>query len=227
MDNPSVGALDFLFPKMCFGCRRGGVYICENCLSKVKKIKPFCPVCEKASIDGLTHVRCQTPQSLDGLTSVWRYEGVIRKAIIELKFRFVEEVARELANLCVQNLNDIYHLSHVSLVPIPLHRSRKNWRGFNQSASVGGLVAKKMGWDFAADLLIRKHSRQSQTELDKKERKTNVKGVFALNPNHLVPSTQSLILFDDVWTTGSTLKEAGKVLKRNGAKSVWGLTVAS
>jgi len=226
-----MGLVDFIFPKMCFGCRREGIYICENCLSKVKKVKPFCPVCKKASIDGLTHVRCKTPQSLDGLVSIWKYEGVIRKAILELKYKFVEEVAKELSELCLLEVKKrITPLGRerVILVPIPLHRTRQNWRGFNQSASVGGLVAKKMMWNFAADLLIRKHSRQSQTELDKEDRKINIRGVFSLNPHNssfIIPD--SIVLFDDVWTTGSTMKEACKVLRRNGAQKVWGLTICS
>lgn len=221
-----MGIIDLLFPKICLGCGAGGVYICDDCLTKVQKIMPFCPVCEKASIDGMTHAKCKTKLSLDGLTSLWRYEGVIRKSVLNLKYRFAYDIANELSIRCVENLNEIYHLSHATLVPIPLHKSRQKWRGFNQSEKVGELVARQMGWDFAPELLIRKESRKSQTELDRDERKENVKGVFSLNPSYQLHAT-SYLLFDDVWTTGSTMKEACKVLKRNGAKSVWGLTIAS
>jgi predicted amidophosphoribosyltransferase len=127
------------------------------------------------------------------------------------------------------------------LVPIPLHSSRYRWRGFNQSASVGKYLAAKMGWDFVPDLLIRSGKTTPQVGLNKDERKDNVKSAFVINPIYLQPAGEtpagvhyssfivhnSIVLFDDVWTTGATMREAGKVLKMNGAKKVWGITIAN
>jgi ComF family protein len=222
-----VDLLDLIFPRNCLVCGKGNSYICLSCLSKVKTIKSFCPVCKKSSIDGMTHSGCKTPLGLDGLISVWRYEGVIRKAILTLKYRFGFDIAKELSLLSAKNLNNIYHLSNSTLVPIPLHKSRERWRGFNQSEKLGKIIASELGLQFISDLLIKKVPTKSQTELKKGDRAQNVQGVFALNPNFLLPSAKCLVLFDDVWTTGSTMKEACKVLKRAGIKNVWGLTIAS
>ena len=115
------------------------------------------------------------------------------------------------------------------LIPIPLYWHRKNWRGFNQVEEVGKIVAERIGWGFSSDILIRKAHRRPQTELKGDKRRKNIRGVFSFNSDYRLLKTENrpLILFDDVYTTGSTLKETGKVLKRNGAKSVWGLTLAT
>jgi competence protein ComFC len=88
------------------------------------------------------------------------------------------------------------------------------------------LVAEKMGWKFIPDLLIKKKSTTSQVELSVGERKQNLSGVFSISPNILISQYPNIILFDDVFTTGSTLKEATNVLKRFGVKQVWGMTLA-
>jgi competence protein ComFC len=217
--------LSYIFPKKCLECGREGKYICDSCLRKVTYQKPICPVCERASIDGFTHVGCKTPQSLDGLVAPFRYEGVVRKAILALKYKFASEVATELAGvLCPFFHNSLFMIG--TLVPIPLHWHRENWRGFNQSAEVGKLVAAKMNWKSAPDLLVRKKITTPQVELDSKKRLENVRGVFSLNPNYCLVPNAYCLLFDDVWTTGATMKEACKVLKRHGVKKVWGVAIA-
>src|SRR3990170_8539992 len=221
---------DLIFPKSCLNCGREGRYICQLCVSKVVFHKQLCPYCGKASLDGVTHVICHKKNRLNGAFSVWSYQGVIRTAIIKLKYKFAWEVANELADYMVLYLKKQPVFPRTSiLAPIPLYFLKENFRGFNQSEVVGELLARKMGWDFNSDILIRKRFRRPQTELKGKERRKNIKGVFSLNPNYRLtdpPINRSLILFDDVYTTGSTLKEAVKVLKRSGAKEVWGLTIA-
>ena len=91
--------IDTLFPKECLGCGRLGGYLCQDCAFKLKRTKATCPVCEKPSIDGMTHIKCKKPQNLDGLMSVWAYEGVAKKIIKALKFRFAKEISYELADL--------------------------------------------------------------------------------------------------------------------------------
>lgn len=224
-----MSILDFIFPKKCLGCGREGNYLCFKCLSEQTSIKQICPGCYKPSIDGLTHVRCKRKLSLDGLTSTWEYEGVVRKAILTMKYKYAFDIAGEFAKAAAGRLRNepVFSKNGKLLVPIPAHQLRKNWRGFNQSEEIGKLLAKNMGWQFIPDLLIKRKPTVSQTELKGKERRKNLKGVFTLNSNYsLVPSAYSLVLFDDVLTTGSTLKEACKVLKRSGFYSVWGLTLA-
>jgi predicted amidophosphoribosyltransferase len=83
-----------------------------------------------------------------------------------------------------------------------------------------------MGWKFIPDLLIKNKSTASQVELKGDDRRQNLHGVFSLNPSYILSTIPNILLFDDVFTTGSTLREAAKVLKRAGVEKVWGLTIA-
>jgi ComF family protein len=225
-----MNLLDFIFPKNCLGCGKEEVYICRKCISKVDKPGLVCPECEKPSVDGFTHIRCQKKYGINGLISVWNYDGVVRKAILALKYKYATEIVNELANYLVTKLEDektIFRESAV-LAPIPLHWYRENSRGFNQSEEIGKALAKKMGWRFISDLLIRKKYKAPQVTLKGDQRAKNIKGAFSLNSDYRLPviGYRPVILFDDVFTTGSTLKEAAKVLRRGGCGNVWGLTAA-
>lgn len=225
-----MGILDFVFPKTCLECKKEGKYICSSCVLKVRILKPVCPYCEKASIDGFTHSKCAKKYGLDGLTSIWDYEGVIRKAILSLKYKYSTEVGKELTNVYIQKtLTGFLPVKESILAPIPLHWYKENMRGFNQSEEIGKLISREMGWGFNPDLLVKKKSTVSQTKLTVEERKKNLSDVFAIDPRYSstdLPNYSSIVIFDDVFTTGSTLKEAAKVLKHAGVKKVWGMTIA-
>ena len=220
--------LDLIFPKICLECKKQGKYICDKCLSKLPSVKQICPVCNKPSIDGFTHPKCLKPQSLDGLIILWPYKGVVRRAIISLKYKFVKEISSELSKLILEKTKDLFLLKNKDLVltTVPLFWIRKNLRGYNQVDEIAKTLADNYGFKFYSDLLIRKKHKDPQVTLSKKERANNVRGVFSFNPNYKLLITNSkFLLVDDVYTTGSTLKEAGKVLKRSRVREVWGLTV--
>ena len=112
------------------------------------------------------------------------------------------------------------------LIPVPLHPRRERWRGFNQSELLGKKLANHFGWQVKTDILSRQRYTQPQMSLKGQERKTNIIKAFKVNsPLSDLIFSSPLIVFDDVWTTGSTLKEAGKALKMAGFKNVWGLTI--
>ncbi len=222
-----MALLDILFPISCLECGKAGKYLCSDCLSKVPKARLFCLECHKSSIDGATHSKCRKKRSVDFAYSPWDYGGVVRKAILKLKYNFAYKIAEELAEKFVGEIKKLPILPKDSvLVPVPLYRSRKNWRGFNQAEEMGKIIAEKMGWKYESDVLVRNKKTTPQTELKGKERSTNLLGAFACDTKYVIHNT-SYILFDDVLTTGSTLKECCKVLKCKGIKTVWGLTIAA
>jgi ComF family protein len=141
-------------------------------------------------------------------------------------------LADELAAVCVKKLNPITKLNLIPftlnpiLVPIPLYRSRQNWRGFNQSELIGEKLAKQLGWKFVPDLLIRNKNTIPQVGLRGSVRRSNLSGVFSVNPDCVLSTLYSVLLFDDVFTTGSTIDEAKKVLKVAGFKNIKSLTIA-
>ena len=151
----------------------------------------------------------------------------MRKAIAGMKYKFALEIAKELSNHAAKELKkkELAFPKNSVLVPIPLYWHRQNWRGFNQSEEIGKLIAEELGWGFDKDLLVRKASKKPQANLDREKRQSNIKGVFCLNkpPDENI----QIILFDDVWTTGSTVKEAARVLKEAGVKRVNCLTLTS
>lgn len=186
-----MGVIDLIFPKKCLECGTPGKYICEECVKKVPA---------------------------GGPNSIWKYQGVVRKAIIALKYKFATEIVDELISYI--NLPP----SHQTLVPIPSHWYKQNLRGFNQTELLGEKLATKMGWKFIPDLLIKKKFTSPQVGLKSNIRKNNLTGAFTLNPKYKIQD--NYLLFDDVLTTGSTLKEARNVLISDGAKEVSHLTIA-
>jgi len=225
-----VGIADLVFPKKCLVCKSTGDYVCRKCLARVSKVEFVCVGCFRPSIDGMTHQKCKKPHGMDAMISIWSYKGVIRSALKTLKYKYVSEIAGELANQIIAEFaaGSIVFPRKILLVPIPLSRSRENWRGFNQAQMLGKLLAQKMKWGYA-DLLVRTKNTRTQTGLDKKSRQKNVKGIFAVNNDYLsktLAKDYNVLILDDVWTTGATMKEATKVLKRNKIPVVWGLTVA-
>lgn len=223
-----MGILDFLFPRRCVSCGRLGKYICPKCSSIIQIIESqVCPVCERPAIKGATHPGCKTRYSLDGLTSIWVYEGPIKKAIKELKYQFVTDLAKELISLTPSRWpNRLLEGECYVLTSVPLHWWRQCWRGFNQAEILGKMMAEKLGIKFVPELLVREKSTRPQVELRGKQRRENIADAFSVSPNILVSSYPSILLFDDVWTTGATLRTCGNILKRAGAKMVWGLTLA-
>lgn len=221
--------LDLIFPKECLECKRKGKYICDKCLNKLPSVKQVCSMCQKPSIDGFTHPKCLKPQSMDGLCSLWPYKGVIRQAIIFLKYKYVKEISNELSILVLEKTKGLFLFKQGKgiITTVSLFWIRKNLRGYNQVDDIAKSIAKDVGFDFYSDLLLRKKHKDSQVSLSKEERTKNVQGVFRLNPNYKpIIKDAFIVIVDDVYTTGSTLKEATKVLKRSEAREVWGLVVA-
>jgi ComF family protein len=170
---------------------------------------------------------------LDGLWSFGAFEGVLRKSIQKLKYRWVTEHADILMDQVIEYLaisSPEFFLQIKrdrgigwAIVPVPLHWQRQNWRGFNQAALIAKKLAKSFGLPYL-ELLKRTKNTTSQTTYDAATRRLNIKNAFSLNIS--ISQYPNILLIDDVWTTGSTLQECCYVLKKNGVKKVWGLTLA-
>ncbi len=227
----NLSILDLLFPKRCVSCGRLGSYICTKCFSQIEFIeKPVCPVCQRQAIGGKTHPGCQGRYRLDGLVIACKYRGPVKKAIQKMKYKWIFDVGEVLINFLTDSLWKFDLPASYILVPIPLHPRRKKWRGFNQSE----LLAKILGGSFGVDvcnLLVRTLEGSTQVGLDRESRKENVKGAFAPRFAQSKSSSfniegKNIILVDDVYTSGATMAECAKVLKKAGAKEVWAMAVA-
>lgn len=218
-----MNLFDFIFPKHCLSCSRFGKYFCNSCVSTIRTIgvnEAICPVCGRRAFGGMTHPGCKTAHSLDGLTGFFHYDGIVKAAVKSLKYRRVSDLAQEFVSL-VPTVDFVDSI----LVPIPLHSSRFRDRGFNQAEVLGRILAVRLNISMRTDILRRVIATTPQVEMkDRKDRLKNMKNVFSHDSKFMIHD--SIILFDDVFTTGATMRAAGESLKRAGAKSVWAVTMA-
>ncbi len=111
------------------------------------------------------------------------------------------------------------------IVPVPLHPKRLRWRGFNQSVLLGRELSRAFDLPLDPFVLKRKVETPPQTQLSEEERHKNVRGAFLMNPEKSIEN-RSVLLLDDVYTSGATVNECSRCLKRAGANEVYVLTLA-
>ena len=227
--------LDMVFPKECLSCGREGEWLCADCFAGLKIEKnDRCLFCGFPSPLGRTCPVCSCNFYLDGIFSPGDYGNpVIAELIKKMKYGFVQEISLILANFMVLFVDKLNKSSGFEvggiigrdalIIPVPLHKRRMKWRGFNQAEAIAGKFAASLGMDMDNSSLTRIVYRQPQVKLKGEKRRENVKGNFYLNGN---VAGKNIILVDDVVTTGSTLNECARVLKEGGALTVFGLTAA-
>jgi competence protein ComFC len=230
-----VSLLDLIFPKYCVNCRKIGDYICPNCFAFLSfDFSMICLICNKGSIDGLTHPGCKTKYAIDGVFCAVSYKKMVKKLIYNFKYKpYLTDLRKSLVELFYESIiqQEIFQKAYEFppaggpiLVPIPLHQRKLKQRGYNHSELLGQGLAEKLNLKLV-DAMQRIKETKSQFGLNLKERKENLKNAFVLSSKFKVQGP-NVFLVDDILTTGSTLSEAAKILKKNGAKKVWGLVFA-
>lgn len=221
--------LDLIFPKICVNCGKFGKYVCQNCEVGLWEEEQICPICSRSSRYGLRHAYCHNAYGLDGLTCFWAYEGVARKIITKAKYKSLFELLSELIVKSNSERVEFTGLekfleSKPMIVPVPLSPSRERWRGFNQAKIITDLVGREWRLE-GRDLLMRIKDSGQQVGRTRQERLDTVINSFQISKfKFQIP--QAILLVDDVWTTGATMSECCKVLKKSGVKQVWGLVLA-
>ena len=209
--------LDFLFPRQCLNCGKSGYYFCPSCLEKQITNSPI--------------ISTKNP-ILEGHLSLFKYNDLIKKIITEIKYDFVTDIIDSFtdtsSNLIKNNFSHLlnyWQQNKFTLIPIPLHYRRQNWRGFNQSALLGQLLAQKLNLSFSDQILTRTKNTHTQAKLTSKiDKKANLSDAFSCT-DQKIPS--NIILFDDVSTTFSTLNSAFQTLSKYGSPShFWFLTLS-
>lgn len=224
-----------LYPPHCEGCASEtstGEYLCGACQKKAKRIEPpFCATCSQpfeGAIDGtFSCANClQRPFHFECAVSAYRSRGIVRDLIHRFKYHSDYRLRHPLADWLGESLHDARIVSHPFdfFVPVPLHATRRREREFNQAEVLARLLEKKTGRP-AFDCLRRIRNTPTQTRFDRNERMENLRNAFELRKNASVQG-KHLLLIDDVLTTGSTVDECSRVLRRAGAASVRVITVA-
>lgn len=197
--------------------------MCPACSRQVLFLKQQnCYRCSKLSPRGKTCERCRAHTDIFGVVVAAHFGiGPVRELIHEFKYDKLTELANVLGKVLVFAARR-NGLENVTVVPVPLHPKRLSERGFNQAQLLGKRVARDTSWPLS-NLLCRSRATKTQTNLTREQRRTNVSGAFVCRGD---VAGKDILLVDDVITTGATLEECAKVLKRAGARRVQALVVA-
>ncbi|MGI6373998.1 MAG: ComF family protein [Patescibacteria group bacterium] len=214
--------LDLILPLECLNCRQEGCYFCDACFNKLSYLPPASQV---RLSQGLIS------DQLDNLIIIGHYEQdpLLKRLIIYYKYRFLAPLSLILGKYLVSALKKYPQLiaplasKSVLLIPLPLSSRRQAWRGFSQTQLLAEILSETYGWQLSGQLKRPRH-RPPQAKLKREQRLENVANVFTWTGESLAGKT--IILLDDVITTGATLNEASRILREQGALAVWGLVVA-
>jgi len=217
--------LNLLYPPHCVVCERGGAWLCADCTADVALLPaPWCPHCGRPTNAPQLCAACRAqPSYLMGIRSVGYYATPLREAVHALKYEGVRVLAEPLAELLMAFWSRSA-LPVSVIVPVPLHRSRSRYRGYNQAMLLARAFGRRAGMPVVAECLVRSRATRSQVGLNAEERRANVRDAFVCNNEAL--RGERVLLMDDVFTTGATLEACAQALLEGGAVGVWALTLA-
>jgi ComF family protein len=219
-------ALDAVFPRRCLGCGAAGAFLCARCLATAPRATPRrCPTCWMPS-DGPDTLcwRCrERPPHFEAARCPFIFEGTAREAVNTLKYRGLSALAAGMAAPMAECLRQ-WAPSVKAIVPVPLVGRRRRLRGYNQSELLARELSRLTGLPLASRALVRRRSTTPQARsADEAARRRNVAEAFALG---VEPVAGSLLLVDDVLTSGATLDACARVLRAGGPGPVFALTFA-
>ena len=230
------GSVDLVFPPRCPACarRRARPSLCHICLANIPRVhSPLCPTC------GVPFHGCGPDHECSGCLTKRRYfnraracavyggiigaDNPLALALHRYKYgcdvTLAPTLGKFLADYCPLTVD------HDLLVPVPLHINRLRWRGFNQALLLAKPLAKHCSAQLHPFVLCRTRATQPQVGLGEAERRSNIAGAFAVRDAALVRN-RSVLLLDDVYTTGATVNECARTLRRAGARQVDVLVLA-
>lgn len=223
------GLLDLIYPPKCLVCQTlNPLYLCESCISKIEPVpKPYCPTCGHPLRDAACHNCAGRPRSFHAARAVGSFEGVLREAVHEFKYKGARVLADPLADLLLRFLSDASRFNWRKadcIAPVPIHPIRRRLRGYNQSELLARRLGELTGLPLVNAAVRTRHTRP-QVELSGDERRANVKGAFGV-PDPSLVKDRTILLVDDVATTCSTIYECSLSLLSAGASRVYVVCLA-
>ena len=216
--------LDLLFPPRCAGCGIPGTVWCATCDDRLIKLRArICPLCGgRLPRSGICR-NCSTNPLPLPVRSYALYEGPLTRALLQLKYRPNRRLAETMA-VWLTSLFQREGWSASMGVAVPLAVSRLRQRGYNQVTLIASALARMLELPYDAKALRRIRDTPSQVGLNPTERWNNVSGAFRSYLSN--GSSQTVLLVDDLFTTGATMAACAAALKASGVKNLMGLTVA-
>ena len=218
-------AVNALFPRFCVHCGGEGGALCTTCKEAYWPPRRLaaCPFCNQPGT-GATCSTCQERNYLDGVVSLWPYaDSTFREALLNWKYygdmsywRVIEHWLRALLPM------QTWPCLAKQIVPLPLHKRRERWRGFNQADLIARTLAETFDWEINP-CLTRVAATAGQAKTHSARREVGDLD-YAFAAKGAIPN--AVWLCDDVFTSGATLDAAARALKEAGALQVWGFTLA-
>ncbi len=210
----SETAITFLYPAECRVCKEflGATsipYICNNCWQDIQFLEaPWCDICGTPGINGLCEACATAPPRYGKLRTLAFYQTTLQQAIHFFKFEKKKVFARPLTELINAHMpSDCNIAEYDFILPVPIHKKRLRERGFNQATLLANGIAKTAGVPVLTDTLVRHRHTVAQSSLDREARQQNLIDAFEIrNPD--IIRDKRLLVFDDVFTTGATIREA-------------------
>jgi len=221
--------LDLVFPPACALClapleMSAEGLLCPGCRDELVDCRPACPRCGSSGLipdpaGGCP--RCNDQRlHFDAVVRLGTYDGPLRTAVLRTKRPAERGLAIALGELLVATrAGDCQSVRPEAIVPVPMHWSRRMWRGVNSPHTIAERLARHLGLPLAAHLLVRRRRTAPQASLSAARRVTNVRGAFRAG-RHGDLAGARLLVVDDVMTTGATVNEAAKTLRQAGAASI-------
>lgn len=212
--------LDIFFPNRCPSCQKVIVWnelVCKDCMYELY-----------FSDDPFSASEKITQNSMVNICTVFRYKGNAVPAIYNLKLRKMFNLAEMSAEYFAESLSNEGVLDRIDAVTfVPMSRKKKRDRGYNQSEKFAEILAKRLGKPIIKNLILHKDTLIEQHKLTYIQRQENVGKVYEIHPEHSDISGKTLLLCDDVITTGATMNQCAGLLVSMGAKSVYGAAICN
>lgn len=220
------------FPALCIYCGKENKWLCVEC---TKKAEPFphavCPACDARAIDGKLEDSCTEKTGLTRFFCAYPLKNPVVRALVHTyKYRYGSTLHETISALLAQwlkfqNAGGLFDDSFV-IVAVPLHKARLNARGFNQSELLARDFAQYFAVPLLTNVLARTKNTPSQLEVHNKiARSQNMQNAFEVTKNDALKGSR-VILIDDVYTSGATMRECAAALRKAGAREVWGVAFA-
>jgi competence protein ComFC len=207
--------LDFFFPKYCLGCKREGKYLCIDCQETIEVFDTH-KLFKGKFLDDLYFATDYKNQLLKKAISIFKYPPFIKELSVPLSFLIIKHFQ-------LLEKSPDFNKENFYIVPMPLEIQRLKWRGFNQAEELAKNLANFFQIEIMENVISRKKKTLPQVILTEKERKENVKEAFQIEKEI---EEKNILLVDDIFTTGATMEEAAKTLKKAKAKKVIGIVIA-
>lgn len=206
--------LSFLFPPVCGICGKiDKDWLCPMCKDKIRNIRT-------------ETIRQKLNKVIDSHCYLFPYQSEIQKLILKYKYENSAYLCETFVKIFLDSKKACDFLKGYDIIiPVPMYGKKKKSRGYNQTELIAKKLAKKLNIQYEEECLKKVKDTIPQKELNRKERKNNVKDVYVCQKKETI-EMKKVILLDDVYTTGNTLLECGKVIRKSGALAVGAITIA-